>query len=339
MQFELKKSQCWNTSVKYDYLFATQYNNCLVYFGIPSDASKATYMCGHHGCIMTGCIAILIDKDGSYHWYPLPQLNVKLSKRNEKVQLCGGYVCGKEMKVFGNGTLTKPATHLTETKCWTRSLAIPPVPSQYDNWPITTPPVFPTVASLVLQTVQKVMQHIVFFYTPQSPPENEDSPFYTLIISDDEQRSCTFSSVISFSRFINCAVVDTNMYIMNGDKMAIVKDFDCSLTVNNTQTAGDSMQFNIIAPHTDSTLFVVQDTLCALGGHDQDYDDPFSNVYQFNHSTQEWNECGSLAVSRYGASVVVLTDKNKEEVVLVVGGFKGENMPCSTLEKLSVIEF
>ena len=296
-------------------------------------------MCDYQVCTMSGCIATLleVDKDGSYNWYSLPQLNVELNVINEKVQLCGGYICGNKMKVFG--TLTKPETHLTETKCWTRPLSMPPAPSQHDSWSITAQPIAHTNSSLVLHTVQKVMQYIVYFYAPKSPPEDRNGPSYTVIIADkDQQRSCRFSSDISFSRFINCAVVDNDMYIINGDKMAMVKDFNCFLTANHTQTARLSVQYDIIVPHTDSTLFVVQDTLCALGGHDQDYDEPFSNVYQFDHSTQEWNECGSLAVSRYGASVVVLIDINEEEVVLVVGGFKGEKMPCSIIEKLSVIE-
>ena len=94
---------------------------------------------------------------------------------------------------------------------------------------------------------------------------------------------------------------------------------------------------SIKAPHGNSTLFVVQNTLCAVGGCDEGYDEPFSDIHQFDHSTTRWIECGFSTVSHYGVSAVVFTDKNQKESVFIAGGFKGKDMPCSVIEELSVV--
>ena len=74
-----------------------------------------------------------------------------------------------------------------------------------------------------------------------------------------------------------------------------------------------------------------------MGGCDKDYE-PFSDIYQFDQDIQEWIQCGFSTVSRFGASVVVFTDGNNKEAVFVAGGFKGgDDIPCSIIEKLSVI--
>ena len=73
LQLEFKKSQHWNTFVKFDYLFIT----------------TGSYRYNHQLCTMSGCIAtsLKVDKEGSYNWYSLPQLNVELQVTREKLQV------------------------------------------------------------------------------------------------------------------------------------------------------------------------------------------------------------------------------------------------------------
>jgi len=42
-------------------------------------------------------------------------------------------------------------------------------------------------------------------------------------------------------------------------------------------------------------------------------------------------------VSCFGASVVVFTDRDKKEAIFIAEGFKANDVPCSIIEKLSVI--
>ena len=72
-----------------------------------------------------------------------------------------------------------------------------------------------------------------------------------------------------------------------------------------------------------------------MGGCDDNYE-PFSDIYQFDQGTQEWNECGVSSVSRYAASVVTFTDRKQKEAVFITGGFKGKDMPCSIIEVLTI---
>lgn len=331
----------WNPNKKYDYYFATKYKNHFICFGIQNGLSEATS--SHHSCIVSGNVAVQEGKEVSYSWLPTPDLNLELHVRREKVQLCGGYACGNEMKIFT--VLTKPGTFkvLTETQCWSRSLTIPslatslsPPQHLHEEWTPADPTIVPT--SLVLLVVQKCRNHVVYFYCPQSSSEDGDvlSNAYTVIIAtENHQQSCRFSSDVNFSKYINCAAVGADIFIVNGNKMAKVEDFESLIAANNTERAS-SIQFNIPVPHTDGTLFVVQDTLCTAGGRDQDYDEPFSNICQFDRSTQDWHLCGSLTSSRYGASAVVLTDETEKEVVFIAGGFKGNDIPCSLVEIFSV---
>ena len=72
-----------------------------------------------------------------------------------------------------------------------------------------------------------------------------------------------------------------------------------------------------------------------MGGCDDNYE-PFSDIYQFDQETREWNECGVCAMARYGASVVTFTDRKDKEAVFIAGGFKEKSVPCSIIELLTV---
>ena len=92
---------------------------------------------------------------------------------------------------------------------------------------------------------------------------------------------------------------------------------------NTDQNTKFSVSFDLTVPHANSTLFVFQDNLCIVGGCDDNYE-PFSDIYQFDQSSQGWNECGISSVSRYATSVVTFIDRKQKEGVFIAGGFKGK---------------
>ena len=91
--------------------------------------------------------------------------------------------------------------------------------------------------------------------------------------------------------------------------MAWVENFRHFLvaSANVDQFKKFPISFDIDIPHANGTIFVVRNTLCVVGGCDDNYE-PFSDIYQFDLSTKTWNECGVSSVSRYDASVVSFTD-------------------------------
>jgi len=341
--------------MKFDYYFATQYKQCFVYFGIPATAANNIYTTidsdtpppispsvlhgyGDHMHEINGHVVNVLetDQEDGYIWSYMPQLN------HNDVKLFGGYASGDKIKMFGivkqttniNDHTTKIgtkrprreqhsiSTSTTNYKCWTTSLTNPSKSfwSESEFYYTPTDPI-----SIELQAVQCHKHFVIYFYS--------DCTF--LITNEHNQKSCHFSTdSVNFNRYVSCAIIGADMFIVSENKMAKVGNFE-KLLVNH-QNDLHSVSFDIEVIHTDSTLFVVQDALCAVGGHDQFYEDPFSEIYQFIESAQKWDECGSIAVPRFGASVVVFSDKNHRESVFIAGGFKGENRPCSVIEKLSV---
>jgi len=341
MQLELSPLKRWNSATKFDYYFATQYKECFVYFGIPHDTSVAYDEANNEVCTMRGCVATPeVDKENGYIWFPMPQLSIQLQRKHNvtgSVKVCGGYTSGERIKVVG--VVDIPGRNVYQrsyiTKCWDVSLTMPSL-----HWSETTPTiVLPPNDSLKprneqLVAIQKCKQYLIYFYVSQ-PSDKSKS---TLIVTDEEkQQSCSFlTGSVTFDRYVNCVVIGADMFIVSGDKMAKVEKFSHYLLVASTKQATESsITFDLSVPHANSTLFVIQDTLCVVGGCDEDCE-PFSNIYQFDQSTQVWNECGFSTVSRFGASVVVFTDRNKKECIFIAGGFKGKNMPCSIIEVLSV---
>ena len=122
--------------MKYDSYFTTQYKECFVFFGIPTGTSVATKEV-NQVCTMSGCVTTLVevDNEDGYIWSTMPHLTLQLLKNEDKftkssIQICGGYTCGEEIKVFGiNIAETRdflwgpPNDYIA--KCWTTSLAIP----------------------------------------------------------------------------------------------------------------------------------------------------------------------------------------------------------------------
>ena len=320
--------------MKFDYFFATQYKQCFIYFGIKSGTSVAKS--DDHTCLLYGTSATLVegvDKEDSYIWSPMPQMHLKLQiKENTKgsLRLCGGYADGQEIKMVGIVNVPEYYFRSYRTKgyyactvrvdCWATSLT---TPSQCEAWSQSS---LPVSCSSELLSIQQCHQYVIFFYSNK----------IAIINVNENSQQLTLHSSVYFNRHDNCAVVGTNMFIVNKHKMAKVENLGDLLTGGDDNTEKVPLLFDLDIPHANGTLFVVQDTLCIIGGCDDDYE-PFSDIYQFNQDTKEWIQCGFSTVSRFGASVVVFTDRNQKEVVFVAGGFKGNDIPCSIIEELSVI--
>ena len=346
----------------FDSCFATQYKECFVFFGIPTGTSVAKEV--DEVCTMGGCVTTLVevDSEDGYVWSAMPNLSIQLLKaeRNKSIQrgiqICGGYTCGEEIKVFG--IVTKIGKDVFSSndytaKCWTTSLVMP-FSKWSENATSLKPPATQEVKipSRFLAAVQKCQQYIIYFYLPNhfrkgkqfnlNPQGHDHHPFSesVLVISDEEnKRSCLFlTNSVTFDGHVSSAVVGADLFILSGDKMAKVEKFTHLLVASAANTDQDTqftISFDLTVPHTNSTLFVVQDTLCVVGGCDDNYE-PFSDIYQFDQSSQEWSECGISSVSRYAASVVTFTDRKQKEGVFIVGGFKGKDVPCSIIEILSI---
>ena len=99
----------------FDSYFATQYRESFVFFGIPTGTSVAKEV--NQVCTMGGCVATLVevDNEDGYIWSPMPNLSIDLLKADHEwdkliegsIQICGGYTCGEEIKVFGIVTDTR----------------------------------------------------------------------------------------------------------------------------------------------------------------------------------------------------------------------------------------
>ena len=346
----------------FDSYFATQYKECFVFFGVPTGTSVATKEV-NQVCTMSGCVTTLVevDNEDGYIWSPMPHLTLQLLKTEDKydqgsIQICGGYTCREEIKVFGiniaerRDSFRRSLNDYT-AKCWTTSLVIP-----FSKWSENTTSIEPAVTQEVkipskfLAAVQKCKQFVIYFYLPNHFRKSYKivvggegrHPFSesAIIVSDEEnKRSCLFlTNSVTFDGHVSSAVIGDDLFILSGDKMAKVEKFTHLLVAsaaNTDQNTKFTISFDLTVPHANSTLFVIQDTLCVVGGCDDNYE-PFSDIYQFDQGTQEWNECGVSSVSRYAASVVTFTDKKQKEAVFIVGGFKGKDMPCSIIEVLTI---
>ena len=353
--------------MKYDHYFATQYKECFVYFGTTIGTSAAET--DDQVCTMGGCVAPLVevDNENGYIWSSMPPLSLQLHKEGNltgTVKLCGGYTCGNEIKLFATVNELKSNNYGNNyiTKYWTTSLAKPSLHWTENTPPVTFPPRgkarVPCMYNNPLTAVRKCKQYAIYFYTSTPHPffdvqstglnlvgnvkvanKQSLSSWQSLVVVIDEEmkRSCLFSTdSLTYDGYISCAVVGADLFIASGDKMARVEKFGHLLVASAEQNTTFSISFDLNVPHANGTLFVIQDSLCVAGGCDEDYDEPFSDIYQFDQKTHRWSECGVSAMARYGASVVPFTDRNKKEVVIIAGGFKAKGVPCSKIEMLSV---
>ena len=359
MQFELRKLKRWSTTMKYDTYFATQYKECFVFFGVPTGTSVATKEVNQM-CTMSGCVATLVevDNEDGYIWSPMPHVTLQLLKTEDNyiegsIQICGGYTSREEIKLLGIVTETMGPGYLNgdnyTPKHWTTSLAMP-----FSKWSENATFIAPAanqkvkIPSKFLAAVQKCKQFVIYFYLTDHfrstlvfghkgrHPFSESA----IIINDEENKqSCLFlTDSVTFDGHVSSAVVGDDLFLLSRDKMAKVEKFTHLLVAsaaNTDQNTKFTISFDLTVPHTNSTLFVIQDTLCVVGGCDDNYE-PFSDIYQFDQGTQEWNECGVSSVSRYAASVVTFTDRKQKEAVFIAGGFKGKDMPCSIIEVLTI---
>ena len=58
-------------------------------------------------------------------------------------------------------------------------------------------------------------------------------------------------------------------------------------------------------PNTDSTLHVVRETLFAFGGRDVNHQ-PTSDVFQYNPTSDSWDDAGYMRIARYDVTVVTV---------------------------------
>ena len=337
----------------YDSYFATQYKECFVFFGVPTGTSVANEV--NKACTMGGCVTTLVEmdsKDGCI-WSIMPYLSVGLLKRENQhrtvtIQICGGYTCGKEIKLFGIISETSAFEMDGYTaKCWTTSLEMPFSKWSESSTSIIKPSTEIKIPPIFLAAVQKCQQYVLYFYLPnhsraaqktkRGPQSHHPFSESVIIVNDEENKrsSLLLTDSVTFDGHVSSAVVGADLFILSGDKMAKVKKFTHLLVASAANTDQNTISFDLTVPHANSTLFVVQDTLCVVGGCDDNYE-PFSDIYQFDQSTQGWNECGVSSVSRYAASVVTFTDRNQKQGVFIAGGFKGKDVPCSIIEVLII---
>ena len=157
-----------------------------------------------------------------------------------------------------------------------------------------------------------------------------------ITITDKQNEHCAgqLKSTECFNEHINCAMIKDDLYVIGKDKMIVIQNLDEKI-IGVKGENNLSPDFEIATPHLDSTLFVVQDILFTIGGHDSHYE-PFPDIYQFDHDTLSWQIHGRTTVSRYAAQVVVFKGKNEKESVFIAGGFKQVNDPCSAVESIPV---
>ena len=336
--------------MKYDSYFATQYKDCFVFFGIPTGTSEAKV--DGQLCTISGCVAtfVEVEKIDEYIWSAMPELSLQLTRKPgfanteiaESVRLCGGFVYGEEIRAI----VRYLPYSMKTTNCWSTSLKKP-----FSCWSESTPPITSSSQLIVppielLVAVQRCNQYIIYCYLPKKASrvvldirKEKKLPDNALIVTDEEKnQSCLFSTdSVTFDRHASCAVVGADLFVVSGNKMARVEKFSHFLvaSANTDKFTKFSISFDLEIPHANGTIFVVRNTLCVVGGCDDNYE-PFSDVYQFDLNAKTWNECGSSSVSRYGASVVPFIDRKGKDAVFIAGGFKGKDVACSIIEVLAV---
>ena len=233
--------------MNFDQYFATQHKECFVYFGIPIGTSVAET--DDHVCTMTGCVATLVEvdrKDGCI-WSLMPQLALQLQggekfyNKIESVHLCGGYSCEEEIRMLG---LVDGGYGNYNPKWWTTSLTVPSLHWSENNDKKRNVKILDhtksvttknpqdkkrTSSKTVLIAVQKFKQYIICFYAVKSRYDKPQKFYNISIIDEEKQQSCiclvSTDSSVMISRYVNCAVVGADLFIVNGDKMAKVEKF------------------------------------------------------------------------------------------------------------------
>lgn len=113
---------------------------------------------------------------------------------------------------------------------------------------------------------------------------------------------------------ISFVTVRGYMYISNGIRTYCI----------DTSKAAESIPVSEITrlPLHLFTISIVEDTLLAFGGKDED-NQPSSDVYRYNPHSKVWKPAGYMRNARYGVIVApVPQDENTD--VIVIGGYLGE---------------
>ena len=289
-----------------------------------------------------GCSATFVDgvaSEHSYIWSTIPQLcevpdiwQFPQKPHDADLHIYGGYASKEKIKMFGEldkSVKLRSVKNLytrrlcTNEKCWTITLTAGP--SQCTHWSEDKSHKS-AYRHAPLIAIQHCCKYDVYCY------EN----ILLIIDNNDESMSCSFL-VNKFSKHVKCVIINDDIFIVNGNKMAKIQNVKPLLSPTDPPTKPTMIiDFHIDVPRINSTPFVIKETLFIVGGCDED-SEPFSEIYQFVPERQEWKFVGRSTVSRYGASAVVVTDKNNQQAVFIAGGFKGEDMPCSVIEQVPII--
>jgi len=279
-----------------------------------------------------GCTATMVDgvnEEDNYVWSSLPQLDLQSSISSDDINdfktvcIYGGYANAEKIQVFGE-LLGEGIP--SDVRCWSITLT---KPSQCGAWsPETSHRLISYSEPLV--AIQHCHSYDLYFYRTA-----------VFIVNNNNENMlclCGIAPNHQFNRHVKSVFISDNIFIVNMNKMAKIENVSTLLSDNTDLPIASThtIEFTVNVPHNHGTPFVIKEVLFILGGCDEDHE-PYSEVHQYLPEVQEWKLIGLSTVSRYGASIVVITDKEKQQGVFVAGGFKGEEMPCTVIEKVSVI--
>ena len=344
---------------KCHHFFATHYKQSLVFYGTTADNGSTSIeersgekylLCGM-GCVVT--MVDGVDVFDKYVWSRLPQLKEKLphgadttNEITKTRRVYGGYAVGAQIRMFCSD-MKLPSTEINvgDPKCWTTTLSGPSEGSFLPiDWSEDTTLQFGLADEQNLLVMQHCGPYDVYFYETLLciTGSNGDDGFISVCFSPSDNNH-------SFNEHVKCALLSNDLFIISRNKMAKIENVQSCLSLRTVPT-GRALEpipihFTKITPYMDSTPFVVNNTLFVMGGRDQGFE-AFSEIWEHRPREEKWQYIGRLSVGRYGATVVVFTDKNNDQGVFIVGGFYTERnevginkkAPCSVIERLPVIK-
>jgi len=299
----------WSTPQKYGSYFTTQHKDLYILFGCET-AAAALYPDNKIVVKMSGYgVVVTSSEEPSHVWLSLPHLI--FPEARDKLRVVGGYVWQDRLRL-----VTKESA--AASRLWEVSLSQPSLAwsSLGNGW---------TTMVMLHQYKQ-----YIFYFSSESQ-----------LLIENKQNGATrhFTFHMDFTQLTRCCIAHDHLYITNSDKMATV-DLSAILptsktegqTTSNAKTLTSQLHF-IMLPYSYCTPFVVEDSLFIVGGCDNS-NEPFSDVHQLVPDMGTWRLCGHVSVSRYGTTVVVFRERAGSDSVFIAGGFKGDGVACSVVEKI-----
>lgn len=123
------------------------------------------------------------------------------------------------------------------------------------------------------------------------------------------------------------ATVQGYLFISNGFQI---------FSLNVMSQSGKTIPVTEIAllPYCMFTIASVQDTLFAFGGIDED-EQPTSDVYCYNSSSNVWEPAGYMRNARYGIIVTPVQDETGVTDVIAIGGYFGRNGNVQVISRVT----